>query len=316
MDLRQLQAFHAIVTSGSFAAAAGHVHLTPSALSHQIRKLEEELGRKILVRAKPRVYPTPSGHILLASVGRMLAELASLREHFGLQPEGAARESIRVAATNVGLSYIYGDLCERFIARYPETELTITATETTEDAALKVSKRVADVAFTTLPIGLSDIEPVELGRAEQVFIVGNSHRLATMRRLSMEDVQRSMFVRYLPGSGGRVFSDQLFFAAGGYPPIMTESNDTEFVKRIVTMGLAMALVPAFTIARELRSGRLRALRLARRKLMQPFGLVHYKDLHGKALELFKTLCLEQRGPCPVDITLENVDRSPWVLRGA
>jgi DNA-binding transcriptional LysR family regulator len=312
MDLKQLQAFHAIVSSGSFGDAAHLVHLTPSALSHQIRKLEEELGQRLLIRAKPRVYPTPAGHILLASANRMLAELAHVKEHFGLSPDGPPRGSVRVTATNVGLCYLYGDLCERFMARWPEVELTITATETTEDAVVKVSKRAADVAFTTLPIDLSNLESVELGRAEQVFIVGTNHSLAERPHLSLKDVQQCMFMRYLPGSGGRVLSDQVFLPNGGYPPIMTESNDTDFVKRVVAMGLAVALVPAFTLVQELRSRRVRALRLAEGKVMQPFGFVHCKDLKGSTVDLFKSLCLDQRGPRPIDLTLETIHRSPWV----
>jgi DNA-binding transcriptional LysR family regulator len=292
MDLRQLEAFHAIVASGSFSAAANRVHLTRSALSHQIKNLEDELGKKLLVRAKPKVYPTSFGHVLLTSIARIFGELKNVKEKFGLLP-GLERSSVRVAATNVGLCSIYGDLCERFIAEHPEVELTITSTETTEDAVVKVARRAAD--------------------AEQVFIVGNSHRLAKQRTVSLQDIQACTFVRYVPGSGGRVFSDQIFAKSGGYPPIMTESNDTEVVKRIVGMGLAVALVPAFTIAPELRTNRLRALRLSSGKMMQPFGLVYYRDLRTEALDLFKALCLEQRGAHPINIRLENFGRAPWTI---
>jgi DNA-binding transcriptional LysR family regulator len=312
MDLRQLEAFHAIVASGSFSAAANRVHLTRSALSHQIKNLEDELGKKLLVRAKPKVYPTSFGHVLLTSIARIFGELKNVKEKFGLLP-GLERSSVRVAATNVGLCSIYGDLCERFIAEHPEVELTITSTETTEDAVVKVARRAADFAFTTLPIDLPNLESVHLGDAEQVFIVGNSHRLAKQRTVSLQDIQACTFVRYVPGSGGRVFSDQIFAKSGGYPPIMTESNDTEVVKRIVGMGLAVALVPAFTIAPELRTNRLRALRLSSGKMMQPFGLVYYRDLRTEALDLFKALCLEQRGAHPINIRLENFGRAPWTI---
>src|SRR4051812_33370293 len=58
MEIKQLKALHAIAESGSFSAAAGKLRLTQSALSHQIKNLEEELGESLLIRGKPRVVPS------------------------------------------------------------------------------------------------------------------------------------------------------------------------------------------------------------------------------------------------------------------
>jgi DNA-binding transcriptional LysR family regulator len=312
MNLHQLEAFHAIVVSGSFSEAANRVHLTRSALSHQIKNLEEEVGKLLLVRAKPKVYPTAAGQVLLTSIVRIFSELRSVREKFGLLP-GVERSSVRVAATNLGLSYIYGDLCERFIADHPDVDFTITATETTEDAVVRVARRSVDFAFSTLPVDLPNLQSIHLGDSEQVFIVSNSHPLAKQRTVSFNDIQACTFVRYLPGSGGRDFSDHIFARSGGYPTIMTESNDTEVVKRIVGMGLAVALVPAFSVASELQTNRLRALRLSSGRMMQPFGLVCYRDLQTDAMDLFKALCLKLRGANPIKIRLENFGRAPWTI---
>ena len=313
MNLHQLEAFHAIVVSGSFSEAANQVHLTRSALSHQIKNLEQELGKALLVRAKPKVYPTPAGHVLLTSIARIFGELRTVKEKFGLLP-GVERSSVRVAATNrLGSSYIYGDLCERFIADHPEVDFTITATETTEDAVVRVARRSVDFAFTTLPVDLPNLQSVHLGDSEQVLIVGKSHPLAKQRTVSFNDIQACTFVRFVPGTGGRDFSDHIFTKSGGYPAIMTESNDTEVIKRIVGMGLAVALVPAFSVASELQTNRLRALRLSSGRMMQSFGLVHYKDLRTEAMDLFRALCLKLRGANPIKIRLENFGRAPWTI---
>jgi DNA-binding transcriptional LysR family regulator len=311
VNLRQLEAFHAIVACGSFGAAAAQAHLTRSALSHQIKSLEQELGKKLLVRAKPKVYPTAAGHVLLTSIARIFSELKEIKAKFGLTP-GVERVTVSVAATNVGLNYIYGDLCERFIAKYPNVELSIISPETTEDAVGRVTRRSVHFAFTTLPVDVPDLHSIHLGDAEQVFIISNSHPLAKKRTVCFGDLQDFKFVRFVPGSGGRHFSDRIFAKSGGYPPIMTETNDTEVVKRIVRMGLAVALVPAFSIASELQRKGLRALRLSSGKMMQSFGLVHYKDIENDAMDLFIKLCLEQRGKNPVQIRLDNL-KAPWTI---
>jgi DNA-binding transcriptional LysR family regulator len=226
---------------------------------------------------------------------------------------GGERRAVKVAATNVGLNYIYGDLCERFIVAHPDIELNITSTETTEDAVVRVARQSVDLAFTTLPVDVPDLQSVHLGDSEQVFIVGNSHSLAKKRTVTFAEIQAFSFVRFVPGSGGRDFTDRMFAKSGGYPPIMTETNDTEVVKRIVRMGLAVALVPAFSIVSELQRKSLRALRLSSGKMMQPFGLVQRKDSKNAALDVFKALCLKQRGPSPIKVRLENLGRAPWAI---
>ena len=60
-------------------------------------------------------------------------------------------------------------------------------------------------------------------------------------------------------------SDAVFASTGGYPAILTESNDTGFVKRIVGIGLGIALIPIFAVADELRSGLFHAFRFRTRR---------------------------------------------------
>ena len=110
MDLRQLRAFCEICAEGGFSAAAAKLHLTQSALSHQIRLLEEELGQELIVRAKPKVYPTAAGRLLLESSHVILSEVAHVRANFGLASEPAPRPLVRIAATNVGLCAAAGSM--------------------------------------------------------------------------------------------------------------------------------------------------------------------------------------------------------------
>src|SRR5437867_1422234 len=71
VDLRQLEVFKLIVQTGIFLTAARKLGVTQSALSHQIRSLEEELGEQLLVRARPRTYPTAAGQRLMISTERI-----------------------------------------------------------------------------------------------------------------------------------------------------------------------------------------------------------------------------------------------------
>jgi DNA-binding transcriptional LysR family regulator len=303
MELRELRAFEAIVEEGSFRAAADRLYQTPSALSHQIARLEREFSQPLLVRATSGVYPTTAGEVVLELARRIFAEVRTAREQLGL-PGETEREKLRVTGTNVGLTYIYGELCEQFMRTHTNIELEITAAEDTQMASTRVVRGEAEVAFTTLPVESKALDSVPIGRSEQVFIVGATHPLAKSKRVSLEEIKRFPFVRYLKGSAGRLLSDKLF-GRGHYPNVASETNDTEVVKRMVKLGYATALVPVFTITQELASSEIKALRLSSGPLMLDFGLVYLKKDTSEKVREFISFCAAQNDKRPVTIKLEN-----------
>ena len=129
------------------------------------------------------------------------------------------------------------------------------------------------MAFAAFPLDLGEIDEqnldiVELGEAENVIIAGAGHPLAKRKTVSADELMAHPFVRYQTGSGCRRVTDQYFLSGNGYPPILLESNDTEFIKRMVGLGLGVAMVPAFTVASGGRDRRLRILRLPDAKVTQ------------------------------------------------
>jgi DNA-binding transcriptional LysR family regulator len=316
VEIKQLKALSAIAENGSFSIAAGRLRLTQSALSHQIKNLEDELGETLLIRGRGRVMPTEAGQVVLASVQNILAEVSAIRERFQGGTRGPITGVLRIAATNLGMASLYGDLCEDFMSRYPGVEVTFRATETPEEAARRVEDGIADVAFIPF-FGLHPLlEQVVLGTTEDVFIVGRHHPLAKRRVVSLDDIRQWPFVRFHPNSGSRTVSDRLFLTTGGYPPIATESNDMEFVKRVVGMGAGIALIPVIAVAREARAHSLIPLRLADRKLQVNFGLAYRRAEKIKTVERLRAFCLERRGPEPRQLTIETVGKRAFASAAA
>jgi DNA-binding transcriptional LysR family regulator len=311
LEIKQLQALRAIAETGSFSLAAGKLRLTQSALSHQIKNLEAELGETLLIRGKPKVMPSSAGRLVLASAEHILAEVNSIREHFQASSQRPVSGTLRIAATNLGMACLFGDLCEEFMARYPSIEVTFRATETPEEAARRIEEGAADIAFIPFITVHPLLELVTLGTTEDVFIVGRSHPLFKRRAASLDDIRKWPFIRFHPGSGSRGVSDQLFLSSGGYPPIASESNDMEFVKRIVGMGGGVALIPVIAVAREARARSLRLLRLKDRALSMNFGLAHRRGVRLRTVELLKAFCLEARGPQLRHLTIESIGKPPF-----
>jgi len=117
-----LQAFDAAVALGSFKAAAAVLHVTPSAVSHRVRRLEAVLGSRLFERTHRRVRPTSAGEALAKMTGRGFAELARAMDR-GVGPArpGALKISVFPLFASAWLMPRMAD----FIARHPDIELSI-----------------------------------------------------------------------------------------------------------------------------------------------------------------------------------------------
>ena len=309
MDLRQLKALQAIADTGNFGEAADLLGVTQSALSHQVRQLEEELGETLLVRARPRTYPSPAGRVVLESAARIMAELASLEQRFAQARHGPVVGTLRIAATAMSFTYLLGDLCEAFRRQYPQVELVFTAAESAEQAVRRVLSGASDVAFGPLSGQHDSLHEVKLARAEHAFIVRAGHPLAGLGRVSPDQLRQFPIALFQAKSGTRSLTDAIF-EGKGYPPVLTESNDAQFIKRMVSISDASALMVAYALGSDSSAPPLACLRLDGPPLLVDVGLIHKKSMQMNALELFKGMCLNLRGPRPPNLLVEDSGKSP------
>lgn len=298
MDLKQLLAVQAIAETGSFRAAAQRLNLTQPAISYQLKRLEEELGETLVFRHAKRVELAPAGHTVLETAKRVLNDIEELKDRFGHDDEDRLRGVLRITTSAMGIVYFYGDLLERFIARYPNIEVVLTAAETPLGAIQQVLAQAADVALTPFAFDLPNLHTLELGEAAYIVIVAPSHPLARRNKVDIKDLHEYPFVRYQPGAGGRIVSDRLFSGPEGYPRILLESNDSEFVKRIVALGMAASTLPRPAAAKEVEDGTLSALRIVDDRLKQRFGLVFRGDVRMRVLDLFRDFAAQNRSLVP------------------
>lgn len=313
MDIRRLKALQAVAETGSFVEAAHLLGLTQSALSHQIRHLEEELGQTLLIRARPKTYPSPAGRVVLESAARIAAELSSLERRFAQAQRGPVKGTLRIAATALSITYVLGDLCEIFMDRYPEIELLFTATESAELAVRRVMSGASDLAFGPLPGQHDALTEVKLARVEHAFAVRAGHPLGSHARITPDELRQFPIALFQPKSGTRSLTDSIFLPKG-YPTVLAESNDAQFIKRIVSISQASALMVSYALAADMPGRGLSHLRLDGPPLMADIGLIYKKSLQMNSVELFKGLCLDVRGPRPVELLVENAQASPFCSR--
>ncbi|MHB1611444.1 MAG: LysR family transcriptional regulator [Sulfobacillus sp.] len=273
MEIRQLRALAALTDTGSFTQAAELLHMTQSALSQQIKSLEDECGLLLVVRSKPRARLTSAGE----EVMRYAKEILQNVDQIERISHGAPRLSgtLRISTTSSGITYLYGDLCREFMEKIPEISVVLQANDTPTRGLQDVKAGQADLAFVPWPLSLEllDGQFLTLGTTEHVMIVGSSHPLAGKNRVLLDELRSYPFALFERDSGTRFVSDQLFQHAGGYPPIYLVSNDTEFIMSVVALGKCTAMVPCHAFTKE-KHQRLHILQLRDQVFFQEFGVVY------------------------------------------
>src|ERR1700757_2276677 len=121
-NLAELTAFVAVADRLSFRAAASQLGITPSALSHSMRQLEERLGMRLLHRTTRSVSLTDAGRRLLDRLRPAIAQIAGALEELNQERQRPIGR-LRIYAVHLAASAVIAPIWKRFFSRYPDVHL-------------------------------------------------------------------------------------------------------------------------------------------------------------------------------------------------
>ena len=272
MEMSQLRTFRAVAETLNFTRAAERLNLTQSAVSHQIKALEEELGEPLFIRAKRGVKLSQAGKTALEYVGRILDETEALRERISGR-ERSRIGRVRVAAATQAFVYLFAPLFESFMDSHPGIDLSFRTTVSTEQTVADILNGAADVGFASLAVYSPNLQVTKVFEDELVLVVSKDHRLATKRTASVAEIQREKMILFERGASIRRATDQFFDQIGVSPDLALESNDTYFIKRMVERGLGSSLLPAWAVRDEVLAEKLAQLQISGHRLRRSVSLV-------------------------------------------
>lgn len=122
MDVRFLESFVTVASSGSIAEAARRLNLTPAAVAQRLRALEQELGHSLVSRVGRTVRPTPSGLAVLARAGQLIEAVRDLK---AAAANNLPAGELRLGATATALTGLLPGILARLGERYPRIEAFI-----------------------------------------------------------------------------------------------------------------------------------------------------------------------------------------------
>ena len=135
-DFADLTAFVSVAVHLSFRAAAAQLGVTPSALSHTVRQLEERLGVRLLHRSTRSVSPTDAGLRLLERLRPAMDEVAGALEDLKREQQRPSGR-LRIQATHVAAMTVIAPIWNRFMSAYPEVEIELQVHQAPVDIVAK-----------------------------------------------------------------------------------------------------------------------------------------------------------------------------------
>jgi DNA-binding transcriptional LysR family regulator len=268
--LRQLRAFSVVARHRSFVRAAAELHLTPSAVSLQIKELEQTVGLPLFGRAGRSSNLTRAGELLLVDVNRAFLALKDADDTLSRL---CGRET---GAVSVGMvsnaTYFLPRLLANFHTAHPNIELQVSVANR-EQLLKKLSSNEIDFAVMGQPPRKFDA-PFEVFANQHLGIIAApDHPLARERDICAALLADYEFVVREPGSGTRAAMDRFFNQAEIAPRQLMELANNESIKQAVIANMGLAFLSLETATLELSNQLLVALDVVGLPLMCSWHVV-------------------------------------------
>ncbi|MFT4174585.1 MAG: LysR family transcriptional regulator [Rhodocyclaceae bacterium] len=240
IEIRHLRSLIAIAQTGRISAAAQRVHLTQSALSHQLKALEAHYGLRLFERSRAGLAPTPAGERLLALAHGVLtqideADIDLLR--MGTDSAGELRIALECHTCFDWLMPVM----DAFRSRWPAVEVDLVAGFHSDPLAL-LRERRADVVIGSRLSEARSWRTLPLFRFEILLVMALEHRLRARRRIDAKDLAGETLITY-PVPETRIDLIREVLAPAGIKPTRRTAELTVAILQLVASRRGVAALP-------------------------------------------------------------------------
>lgn len=258
MELTHLRYFFHVATARSFARAATAAAVTAPALSKAVRALEDELGVRLLERTTRQVRLTRAGGVVLERCRALLDDIESLRRD-AATAVGAIEGELRIGAMEVFSIEVLPLAVARLVAQHPRV-VPVIREMVPQDMVDALARGLLDVGFTTGAIDSVGVDRAVLGRSRARVVCGPGHPCfrsgaITASQLATLPWLVPRFVGVPPFPALDQFPDDRHPRRVGATIELLQAGIA-----LASSGAYLGCFPEISVRRELRSGRLRALR--------------------------------------------------------
>lgn len=271
LDSRRLLAFWLIAKTGSIATAAGAMHLTPSAMSHSLKSLEEELGCALFERRGHRALLTGAGERMLPRAMRILEEMALVRQELLLLNQWG-RGSLRLGASAAACQHVLPDVLLEFRECFPDCELDVASVDSNV-AVEMVQSGALDVAISVTNGKPAEVAMQPLFEDELLVVVSPRHPWAKLKRVGAKELHGQKLIVYNRDSYSSALMRSHLESIGATQLSFVTLSSMEAIKEMARVGLCPAVMAPWVADHDLRTGMLTAVRLSGPRLRRQWASI-------------------------------------------
>lgn len=290
MNIQQLTTFVTVIGEGSMTAAADKLYLTQPAVSQQIRNLEEDLGVELLVRGVRQIKATPQGEILYEHARKILQHVQTAEtaiKSMGAELKGHMRIG---TLSSLGL-HLMSPIIGRLMRHNPELLVRV---EYNSGFELMKSFKKGQLDILILPeieseFGLPNEPGIEAKflQKEEIWLVASGKDSAVPPQIQIKDLNKFPLVNFIDEYPGftKNFESKIAQAGVKVTPIF-ECSNVGTLKRVIESGLGWGFLPAHSIRKQVRSGRMTRSHV--KELSYEIDLMFYYNLKSDKKVLCET----------------------------
>ena len=278
MHIESLKVFCDLIDTRSFSKAATKNFISQSAVSQQVRALEDRFSRRLVERSRGgSLVPTADGMTFYQGCREIMDRFSALNEEMkGLG--NIVSGQVRVATIySVGIHEL-SPVLKRFIKSYPQVNVHIEYSRPNK-VYEDVINHVIDLGIVAYPAPRPQIEVMPFGNDLLVLACSPEHELAGKRRINISSLDGQRFIGFERDIPTRKAVDKILRDRGISVQYVMELDNIETVKRTVEADLGVTIVPLATVQNEVRAGTLRAVNFTE-SFARPIAIIYRK---GKIL---------------------------------
>jgi DNA-binding transcriptional LysR family regulator len=239
-NLRQIEAFKAMIESGTVSRAAQLLRVSQPAVSKLIAHLEADTGMELFDRERGRLRPNARGLRLYEEVDRIFAGLQQIERSLEtIRREEQERLSVGVIPALSG-SFIC-EVVGRFLRYHTGVHISLHS-ESSQLISERLSTRQFDVGIVSPRVPNVHLEQESLLEAPLVCIMPMDHHLTTKAQVGLEDLMNEPFIGFDISTYSRRLTDDIFDARGLRPKVVLESRVASDICALVVEGLGVSLL--------------------------------------------------------------------------
>jgi DNA-binding transcriptional LysR family regulator len=271
LDIRLLRVFATLAQVGSFTKTAAILNVTQSAISHGMRRLENQLGCALIYKRGKTTHLTPDGRHFLGQILRLLDGLDRAAESVSIRNESRAKLSV-IFSTSMA-QMILAPILREFRESYPSVSIVVSL-EDSPKAIREVEEGRADLALVVEDKLSRDLKAHPLFRDRLYLVFSPLHPWAEKNAITATDLRKEHFLLYQRDSITFRIAEDFFLRNGVGLTSYVEIPSFEIMKQLAKLGLGVAFMAPWVAEKELAEGSLVMRSTPRSKLTRQWAVIH------------------------------------------